>query len=81
MANMASASPLNILSPNRSSTKPQEPNVANVVIGNLHIKPWYPSFYPEDMVGGRKTEWLHVCQWCFRYTSKVESYSAHCVRP
>ncbi|KAK0947052.1 SAS complex subunit [Friedmanniomyces endolithicus] len=78
MANMASASPLSILSPNRSTTKPQEPNVANVVMGNLHIKPWYPSFYPEDMVGGRKTEWLFVCQWCFRYTSEVEGYSAHC---
>ncbi|TKA43241.1 hypothetical protein B0A54_05722 [Friedmanniomyces endolithicus] len=62
MANMTSASPLSILSPNRSSSKPQEPNVANVVMGNLHIRPWYPSFYPEDMVGGRKTEWLYkVC--------------------
>lgn len=54
-------------------------NVANVVLGNLHIKPWYPSFYPEDLVGGRKAEWLYVCQWCFRYTHEIMKYSAHCV--
>ncbi|TKA60581.1 hypothetical protein B0A55_11150 [Friedmanniomyces simplex] len=78
-ATMVSASPLNILSPNRTPNKPQmEPNVANVVLGNLHVKPWYPSFYPEDMVSGRKTEWLYVCQWCFRYTSEIVKFSAHC---
>lgn len=54
-------------------------NVANVVLGNLHIKPWYPSFYPEDLVGGRKADWLYVCQGCFRYTSEIMKYSAHCV--
>lgn len=57
------------------------PNVANVVLGNLHIKPWYPSFYPEDLGGGRKTDWLYVCQWCFKYTSEIMKYSAHCVSP
>lgn len=56
------------------------PNVSNVVLGNLHIKPWYPSFYPEDLVGGRKTDWLYVCQWCFNYTPEIMKYSAHCVR-
>ncbi|KXT04036.1 hypothetical protein AC578_4945 [Pseudocercospora eumusae] len=54
------------------------PNVANVVLGTLHIKPWYPSFYPEDLVGGRKAEWLYVCQWCFKYTSEIMKFSAHC---
>ena len=55
-------------------------NVANIVLGQLHIKPWYPSFYPEDVVGGRKTQWLYVCQWCFRYTSNAGQYGVHCVR-
>lgn len=56
-----------------------QPNVANVVLGNLHIKPWYPSFYPEDLLGGRRAEWLYVCQWCFKYSSEILKYSAHCV--
>ncbi|KAK4613250.1 Histone acetyltransferase KAT8 [Fulvia fulva] len=54
------------------------PNVSNVVLGNLHIKPWYPSFYPDDLVGGRKADWLYVCQWCFKYTPEIMKYSAHC---
>ena len=54
-------------------------SVANLFLGNLHIKPWYPSFYPEDLVGGRKAERLYVCQWCFRYTPEIMKYSAHCV--
>ena len=55
------------------------PNVSNVMLGNLHIKPWYPSFYPEDMMGGRRVDWLYVCQWCFKYTHEIMKYSAHCV--
>lgn len=58
-----------------------EPNVRNIVLGEHHIKPDYPSFYPEDMVGGKKTEWLYVCQSCFRYTNELLKYSAHCVGP
>jgi hypothetical protein len=61
---------------NKPSTTP---NIANVVLGNLHIKPWYPSFYPEDLIGGRKADWLYVCQWCFKYTPEIMKYSAHCV--
>ncbi|CZT14223.1 related to histone acetyltransferase (MysT1) [Ramularia collo-cygni] len=53
------------------------PNVTNVVLGNLHIKPWYPSFYPEDLIGGRKADWLYVCQWCFKYTPEIMKYCAH----
>ncbi|KAK4915619.1 hypothetical protein LTR28_013528, partial [Elasticomyces elasticus] len=30
-----------------------EPNIANVILGNLLIKPWYQSFYPEELVGKR----------------------------
>ncbi|EMC95843.1 hypothetical protein BAUCODRAFT_71885 [Baudoinia panamericana UAMH 10762] len=68
-----------MLSPHRTPNRPAlQPNVANVVLGNLHIKPWYPSFYPEDIIGGRKTDWLYVCQWCFCYTSEIMKYSVHC---
>jgi hypothetical protein len=54
-------------------------NVANVVLGNLRITPEYPSFYPEDLIGGRKAQWLYVCHWCFRYTHELMKYAAHCV--
>lgn len=56
--------------------KQAEPNVLHVVLGNLLIKPWYPSFYPEDLVGSR-TERLYVCQWCFRYSRELMPYLAH----
>ncbi|KAK3691907.1 SAS complex subunit [Vermiconidia calcicola] len=69
-----------IASPHRTQKRGQSmsPNVSNVVLGNLHVKPWYPSFYPEDMIGGRKADWLYVCQWCFKYTHEIMKYSAHC---
>jgi hypothetical protein len=54
-------------------------NVGNVVLGNLRITPEYPSFYPEDLIGGRRTQWLYVCHWCFRYTHELMKYAAHCV--
>ena len=74
------ASPVGITSPHRGPNRaPMPPNVSNVVLGNLHIKPWFPSFYPEDMIGGRKAEWLYVCQWCFKYTHEIMKFSAHCV--
>ncbi|KAH0003210.1 hypothetical protein KCU78_g14025, partial [Aureobasidium melanogenum] len=55
---------------------PTEPNVLNVVLGNIQIKPWYPSFYPEDLVG-RKAERLYVCECCFRYSKELMPYLAH----
>ena len=55
-----------------------EPNVLNVVLGNLRIKPWYPSFYPEELVGP-KAEWLYVCQHCFRYCKEVLTFLGHVV--
>ncbi|GAB7348358.1 hypothetical protein MBLNU459_g6800t1 [Dothideomycetes sp. NU459] len=61
----------------QSLKKPSmEPNVLNVVLGNLLVKPWYPSFYPEDLVG-RKVDRLYVCQWCFRYSKELMPYLAH----
>ena len=56
-----------------------ELNVLNVVLGNLLIKPWYPSFYPKELVGQR-TERLYVCQWCFKYSKELVPYVSHLVR-
>ena len=58
---------------------PKEPNVLNVVLGNLLIKPWYPSFYAEDLVG-KVVDRLYVCQACFRYSRELMPYLAHMVR-
>jgi histone acetyltransferase HTATIP len=56
------------------------PNVLEVVFGSLLIKPWYPSFYPEQIVG-RKVERLYVCQWCFKYSKELISFLGHLVCP
>ncbi|KAI9706895.1 MAG: hypothetical protein M1820_004674 [Bogoriella megaspora] len=61
----------------KSSTKPTgELNVSNVVLGKLLIKTWYPSFYPEEIVG-RRTERLYVCQYCFKYSKELIPWLAH----
>lgn len=57
-----------------------EPNVLEVVFGSLLVKPWYPSFYPEGLVG-RRVERLYVCQWCFNYSNKLNPFLGHLVRP
>lgn len=56
-----------------------ELNILNVVLGHLLIKPWYPSFYPKELVGQR-TERLYVCQWCFKYSKELVPYVSHLVR-
>ncbi|KAK6430567.1 SAS complex subunit [Oleoguttula sp. CCFEE 5521] len=61
--------------PARSST---QRNVENVVLGKLHFVPEYPSFYPDELIGGRKTAWLYVCQWCYSYSHELLKYAAHC---
>lgn len=53
-----------------------DPNVLEVVLGNLLIKPWYPSFYPEELVG-RTVERLYVCQWCFKYSKELMGFLGH----
>ncbi|KAK6441397.1 SAS complex subunit [Oleoguttula sp. CCFEE 5521] len=53
-------------------------NVENVVLGNLHFVPEFPSFYPEELIGGRKASWLYVCQWCYNYTHELLKHAAHC---
>ncbi|KAF1848313.1 histone acetyltransferase MYST2 [Cucurbitaria berberidis CBS 394.84] len=53
-----------------------DPNVLEVVFGSLLIKPWYPSFYPEELVG-RRVERLYVCQWCFKYSKELMGFLGH----
>jgi histone acetyltransferase HTATIP len=64
----------------KPSQKPLSgPNVLEVVFGSLLIQPWYPSFYPEELVG-RRVERLYVCQWCFKYSKELLGFIGHLVR-
>ncbi|KAF1835032.1 hypothetical protein BDW02DRAFT_568451 [Decorospora gaudefroyi] len=65
--------------PKSSQKPPAGPNVLEVVFGSLLIKPWYPSFYPEELVG-RRVERLYVCQWCFKYSKELVGFLGHLVR-
>ncbi|MCJ1359858.1 MAG: hypothetical protein MMC33_009861 [Icmadophila ericetorum] len=51
-------------------------NVQNVVLGDVLFKTWYPSFYPEELVG-KDVERLYVCRWCFKYCKDLAPYIAH----
>lgn len=62
----------------RNGEKPADLNVRNVALGDVLFKTWYPSFYPEELVG-REVERLHVCRWCFKYTKEQMPYLAHVV--
>lgn len=53
-------------------------NVQNVVLGDILFKTWYPSFYPEELVG-KEIERLYVCQWCFKYSKELMPFLAHTV--
>lgn len=53
-------------------------NVHHVVLGDILFKTWYPSFYPEELVG-RDLERLYVCQWCFKYSKELMPFLAHTV--
>ena len=54
-------------------------NVQHVVLGDILFKTWYPSFYPEELVG-RELERLYVCQECFKYSKELMPFLAHVVR-
>ena len=54
-------------------------NVLNVVLGETPFKTWYPSFYPDDLVGP-DIDPLYVCRWCFKYSKDVAPYLLHAVR-
>ncbi|MCJ1471577.1 hypothetical protein MMC13_000217 [Lambiella insularis] len=51
-------------------------NVLNVVLGDIVFKTWYPSFYPEELVG-KELERLYVCPWCFKYSKDAKPFLAH----
>ncbi|MCJ1402053.1 hypothetical protein MMC11_005272 [Xylographa trunciseda] len=51
-------------------------NVLNVVLGDILFPTWYPSFYPEELVG-KDTDRLYVCQSCFKYTKEAVPFLAH----
>ncbi|KAF2739523.1 acyl-CoA N-acyltransferase [Polyplosphaeria fusca] len=53
-----------------------DPNVFEVVFGTLLIKPWYPSFYAESLVG-RSVPRLYVCHVCFKYSKELLHFLAH----
>ncbi|KAI4151926.1 MAG: hypothetical protein LQ341_000810 [Variospora aurantia] len=65
-----------------ASTRPTPPpksvgsNVRHVALGDLYFRTWYPSYYPEELVG-REIEKLYVCQWCFKYCRDVMPFLAH----
>ena len=56
-------------------------NVLKVVRGDLLFDTWYGSFYPDELVGGAKSEVdrLYVCRWCFKYSRELMPYMAHVV--
>lgn len=54
-------------------------DVRSVVLGDVHFKTWYPSFYPDELVG-KRLDRLYVCKWCFKYCNDVGPYLVHLVR-
>lgn len=82
---MGSISPLSVpIAPPSPSVRQAIPkpiadrNVQNVVLGDILFKTWYPSFYPEELVG-RDLERLYVCQRCFKYSKELMPFLAHVV--
>ena len=55
-----------------------EPNVREVVLGSLLTNPWYPSFYPDELVG-HTVERLYVCHRCFKYSKELMAFLGHVV--
>jgi hypothetical protein len=59
-----------------SAVLPAQRNVKEVILTDLRIEAWYPSFYPEDLVG-RAVDRLYVCTWCFRYSTQLVQFLEH----
>ena len=75
-----STSPTSPIMPSALSTRHKATHdILNVVLGDTLFKTWYPSLYPEELVG-RETETLHVCPWCFKYSKEPMPFLAHLVR-
>lgn len=60
----------------RASLSQAERNVREVILGDLRVDAWYPSFYPEELTG-RTIDRLFVCKWCFKYTTKLIPFHEH----
>lgn len=63
-------------SSSNASTPVAERNVREVILTDLRVETWFPSFYPEELIG-RAVERLFVCKWCFKYTTKVIPFIEH----
>lgn len=57
---------------------PANLNVDHVVLGDLLFRTWYPSYYPEELVG-KGVDKLYVCQRCFKYSRDVVPFLGHLV--
>lgn len=71
---MAVQSPL---TPTAAKISLPQRNVKTVAFGDLLIKTWYRSSYPEELVGKGTVDKLYVCKWCFKYTVELTSFRAH----
>ena len=65
------------LTPTSAKISLPQRNVNSVVLGDLLIRTWYRSSYPEELVGKGTVDRLYVCKRCFKYTSEVTSFRAH----
>jgi len=65
-----------LASPNGHDRKPVDLNIHNVALGDTLFKAWYPSFYPEEIVG-KDLDTLHVCRWCFKYSKELVPFLTH----
>ena len=51
-------------------------SINEVVFGDIAFKTWYPSFYPEALVG-KDIDTLLVCDQCFAYSNDRTAYLIH----
>ncbi|KAL9099732.1 MAG: hypothetical protein Q9163_004810 [Psora crenata] len=63
-------------SPTCEARKPSDLNIHQVVLGDILFRTWYPSFYPEGLVG-KEVDTLYICQWCFKYSTDVSHFLTH----
>ena len=73
------ANPSAITSPLAASKRlDRKPDIHHIVLGDILFNTWYPSFYPDELVG-KELDRLYVCQSCFKYTKEQQQYLAHLV--
>ncbi|KAG8529335.1 uncharacterized protein KY384_005971 [Bacidia gigantensis] len=62
-----------LASPKRLDRKP---DIHHVVLGDILFDTWFPSFYPDELVG-KELDRLYICQWCFKYSKEQQQYLTH----